>query len=127
MNGNLNRDNFNSIRWADAEIGQINISHDEIIIDLRFSRGERGRIVCEGHIGYSVAGLWDDITIEKAKLIDSSDPFLDLCISEVDARSKAGALRSGNEARNQHRFQLLKILLIDGCVLKIVFSRLLVE
>jgi hypothetical protein len=113
---------FENILWVDAELKEFKINYDLVEMTLKESSGLERQVVCHGHIGYRLIGFWDEIIIEKGELL-TSGAFLSECEKKISTNLII-PMESGCEVRNEKNFSLLKITLIDGCEIEIVFSAL---
>lgn len=108
-----------NILWPDAEIDSILIDFGELVINLTESSQKKTTVRCTGYIGYSMVGFWDEIIIQSAELLETSD-FQLSCLHSLTQRYGTVLPDSGNTARNRRAYQTLSIQLIDGTVLNIV-------
>jgi hypothetical protein len=106
------------VLWADGEIQTVAADYSEVRIALRESTGQTRTVRCRGHIGYSATGLWDEVIVERAEIVDS-DPFLDECLQSLSARYGTNPPETGCVERNQRSWQVLRIQLADGAVVKV--------
>lgn len=114
------------ILWPDAEIDSLLIDYGEVVIRLTESSQKRTTVRCSGYIGYTAIGIWDEVIVEEAELLDTSD-FQDSCLQSLAQRYGNTLPDSGDPARNRRSYRTLEIRFIDGTVLKIVAAEFVVE
>lgn len=120
------REDLNKVYWPDAEIDLISIDFDELTIHLTESSQKKTTIRCQGYIGYTLLGFWDEIIIRKVELRDT-DELLDACIHSLKQRYGDELPESGNSVRNRRSYHALEIELIDGAIMKIVAADFIVD
>ena len=111
--------NLNAVLWADAEIERMEIDYGDVLLTITESTDQERKISFKGYIGYSVAGFWDEIVIEKF-LLHEKHPFLDSCIQQLEKKYGKNLPPSGDEARNKKEWLLSEICLSDGTSIFIV-------
>jgi hypothetical protein len=119
-------DAFNSVLWADAELGPVDVDYDNFSFSILESTGVSKRIVCEGYLGYELVGFWDEIIIATGKL-NTTGSFLDRCMLDIARRIGAKRLPSGSEARNREHGLQLVVTFLDGCELNIAMQSLRID
>lgn len=104
---------------ADASLERIELDYDAVRLFVTETNGDRKTITCRGHIGFQIAGFWDEVIIDSMAIL-KDHPFL-IAAKDRCARTPTGELApSGNPARNEGTMELLRVLLIDGCEVLIV-------
>lgn len=119
MTGPSETSNLGSVLWADAEIQSVTADYSDVHIVLRESSGRTRTVRCCGYIGYSAVGVWDEIVVERAELVET-DALLEECVKGLDERYRAKLPETGSPARNMRSWKALRIYLSDGAVLKVV-------
>jgi len=117
---------LHQVLWADAELGRLEVDYDDLCLVVRESTGTMKRVICEGYLGFELAGFWDEVVIMSAEVV-AGGPFLDRCLSSLDRRLGHSPLASGSEARNRERAMQLVLTLDDGCQLNVAMKGLWVE
>lgn len=117
------REKFNQVLWADAELASIDITYDCLRIKLQESSGQMKLVSCLGYIGYESLGFWDEIVIAKAAL-HSSHELIDRCINSIQKRLGKPIPDSGCSYRNNKVWSLLQIQFIDGNELNVVMAEI---
>lgn len=112
--------------WADAEIQRIDMDYDDLSFLVLDGSGRLKRVICEGHLGFELAGFWDEMIVDFAELRESG-AFLDRCLANISRRLGQSPLPSGNEVRNGRNAMQLVVTLIDGCELIVAMKGLRVE
>ena len=115
-----------NVLWADAEIGSITIDYGEMRIAVNESRGRRMVVRCRGYIGYSAVGFWDEVAVESADC-DRGDPFLGECLRNLESRYGTELPDTGSPERDLRSWNVLRILLSDGVILKIAAAQFVAE
>lgn len=114
------------VLWADAELCRVEVDYGDLHLLVRESTGSLKRVICEGYLGYEIAGFWDEVVIASVEVLDSGS-FLDRCLSSLNRRLGALPLPSGSEARNRSCAMQLVLTLDDGCQLNVAMKGLRVE
>ena len=104
---------LNDVLWADAEIEKMEIDYGNVLLTITESNDRKKNILFKGYIGYSVSGFWDEIVIEQF-LLHENHPFLDSCIQQLEKKYGKNLPPSGDEYRNQKKWLLSEVCLIDG-------------
>jgi len=117
---------LHQVLWADAELGRIEVDYDDLCLIVRESTGSLKRVICEGYLGFELAGFWDEVVIMSAEVV-AGGSFLDRCLSSLDRRLGHSPPASGSEARNRERAMQLVLTLDDGCQLNVAMKGLRVE
>jgi len=92
-----------SVLWPDAAIEHFAADYDAVVLRVRESTGRVLLIHCEGHIGYSLDGSWDETYIERVELVEDH-PAIERNVKNISTRPGLLVwLDSGNEARNTRR------------------------
>jgi hypothetical protein len=110
---------FGSTLWPDAELRSVLVDYDSVSITIRESTGLVRNVRCEGYIGYSICGFWDEVVIDNAELTDQHEA-IDRCIAAISRRLGSHWPETGNPARNTKNWKALIIRLSDGASLEIV-------
>ena len=87
-----------SVLWPDAAIERLTVDYDAVVLQIREATGTVKRVRCEGHIGLSLNGFWDEVIIEGADVL-TSHPAIDRAVASITQRLGATWLDSGNEQR----------------------------
>jgi hypothetical protein len=119
-------DALSRVLWPDAELKGVDIDYDHLRLTVRESTGICKRVVCEGYLGYELAGFWDEVLIAHAEL-DVDGAFLARCVSGINQRLGAQHSPSGSPVRNLGYPMQLVITLDDGCKLNVAMKGLQVE
>lgn len=114
---------FRNVLWRDAEILSLSVDYDDVTLTLRESSGLMRHVICEGYIGYSTIGFWDEVIIERAELENQGD-YLTSCLGSISKRLGSEPAPSGNQLRNLGSFIQLMIVLSDDCRIEIAMSKL---
>jgi hypothetical protein len=123
MNGLSDNDAVNSILWPDSELERVCLDYDSVHIAVKEEGSVRRTLVCSGYIGVEVVGLWDEMVIEDAKLIDTH-PRIDKCHAELKQRlGNAANADTGSASRNSRKWKLLRIVFSDGLEMNVVASK----
>jgi hypothetical protein len=109
------------VLWADAELRGVRIDYDAIEMEVRESTGLVRIVRCEGYIGYSICGFWDEVVVERAELLDRHE-FIDKCVKDIARRFGLEWPETGNAYRNAKTWRALVIHLSDGARLEVVAS-----
>ena len=115
-----------NVLWPDADIESITIEYEEVRISVEESTGRKMTVTCRGHIGYSMAGFWDETIVERADC-DRKDPFLAECLRSLESRYGQKWSDTGSPERNLRSWNVLRIFLSDGAVLKIAAAQFIAE
>ncbi len=110
---------LSDVLWADAEIEKIEISYGDVLLTITESTEREKQISLKGYIGFSVAGFWDEIVVEKF-LLHENHPFLDSCIQQLEKKYGKDLPPSGDESRNKKEWLLSEVCLSDGTSIFIV-------
>jgi hypothetical protein len=110
---------LSDVLWADAEFQSISIDYDTLALTILESTGVRRTVRCEGYVGYSMRGFWDEIVIERAELVDNHEA-INRCTEELARRGSRELAPSGNGHRNANRWLALIVHFSDGATLEIV-------
>jgi len=65
-----------------------------------------------------MTGFWDEVVVERAEIL-CDDPFLQECVRSLEVRYGQKLPNTGSPERNRRSWNVLKIYLSDGAVLKI--------
>jgi hypothetical protein len=104
----------------------ISIDYDEIRISLLESTNRRVAVACRGYVGYSMVGFWDEAIVERADF-DPGDEFLGECLRRIGSRYPQGIPDTGSPERNRRSWNVLRIVLSDGAVLKVAAAQFVAE
>jgi hypothetical protein len=115
-----------NVLWPDAAIERLTVDYDTVVLRIREATGTVKRVRCEGHIGLSLNGFWDEVIIEGADVL-TSHPAIDRAVASITQRLGDTWLDSGNEERNTRRWAVLVARLSDGCTLEVVAAKFAVE
>jgi hypothetical protein len=87
-----------TIQWADASLGRIEITFDQVTLLVREESKSLKVLRCHGYIGFECVGFWDEVVIEKAVIYSGHD-FIERCERRVHGLPRSGAERcaSGNK------------------------------
>lgn len=114
------------VLWPDAELLAVSIDYAAVVIKIRESTGKVRSVRCEGYIGYSLAGFWDEVVVDRAKVVDSTD-FAERCVNDISKRFGRDWPSTGNEQRNTRTWRVLVIQFSDGAQMEVVAASLQVE
>jgi hypothetical protein len=115
-----------NVLWPDATLERVTVDYDAVVLGIRESTGTIKTIRCEGHIGLSLSGFWDEVIIDGADVL-TSHPAIDRAVADITQRLGDTWLDSGNEQRNTRRWAALIVRLSDGCTLEVVAAKFSVE
>jgi hypothetical protein len=107
-----------TILWADAELIDVHLSYDLIVISIRDSTGHIRRVRGEGYIGFEFDGAWDEVGIVAARLSEHDD-FARTIWESIRAKYAGSPPATGSPARNSAAtWQTLEIEFSDGAVMR---------
>jgi hypothetical protein len=106
------------VLWADAELESLAVDYDDARVILRESTGRVVTVVGVGLIGVEFLGLWDELIVERGKVV-AGDAFSRECYQRVLDRLGPHVRDSGSPVRNRRRFSTLTVTFIDGSALRI--------
>lgn len=114
------------VLWADSELCGLEVEYGDLCLIVRESTGGLKRVICEGSIGYELAGFWDEIVIASVEVMNEG-AFLDLCLLNLKRRLGGAAPPSGSEARNREKTWQLVLIFDDANQLNVAMKGLRVE
>jgi hypothetical protein len=126
MPGPSESSQLHNVLWADAEIGSITIDYGDVSITVRESTGRQMVVRGRGYIGYSAIGFWDEVVVERADC-DREDPFLEECLRSLEFRYGKKLPDAGSPERNRQSWNVLRIVLSDGVILKVAAAHFVAE
>lgn len=116
-----------TIRWADAELIDVQLNYDLAIISIRDSTGYVRRVRLEGYIRFEYSGVWDELVIVTAQ-ISELDDFSRTAWEAISARYSGSPPSSGSPARNSAKtWHTLTIVFSDGATLRCVAASVVEE
>ncbi len=83
-----------------SRLENIRIDADHIDIAFTETTERSGRLICEGYLGYELAGFWDEMIIEAVELT-ANGPFLARCLTNLADLIGANPSASGRPVRNR--------------------------
>ncbi len=118
---------FESVSWADAELEEISVDYDQVVISVTEpTHGDTRKIVCRGHIGFELLGFWDEAVVESVQVTDRH-ALLDRSLEKLNQHYPRGAPESGQPQRNLRTWSVLIVTLSDGAELRVAANEHLVE
>ena len=126
MTGPSEHHPLENVLWPDADLESITIDYDEVRISVAESTGRRMTVSCRGYIGYSMVGFWDEMIVERASC-DPKDPFLAECVRSLESRYGGKWSDTGSPTRNRRSWNVLRVVLSDGAVLKVAAAQFVAE
>ena len=72
------------------------IDYDADVLRLRESTGAARTVRCEGYIGLSLCGFWDEAIVDHAEVV-SRHPMIDRTVSDIASRLGQERADSGND------------------------------
>ena len=107
-----------TIRWADAELVDAQLSYDRIVIAVRESTGQTRRVRAEGYIHFEYNGAWDELAIASARISEQHE-FARSAWESIRARYTGAPPTTGSPARNTATtWRTLEIAFSDGAVMR---------
>ena len=111
-------DMTSTIRWADAELIDVHLSYDLIVISIRDSTGHVRRVRAEGYIGFEFYGAWDEVGIATSR-VSEHDDFARTIWESIRAKYSGSPPVTGSPARDSAAtWQTLEIKFSDGAVMR---------
>src|SRR3974390_3477963 len=90
MNGHFNNIEGEGILWPDASLEGVEAGYEVFSIRVREESGGGKVVHCLGYIGFQMAGFWDEVIIETARVL-SDHPFISDCERRLKSMPETGA------------------------------------
>lgn len=56
------------VLWADAGLDHVRFDYDRLVITVTETTGRNVRVICDGYIGVSLEGFWDESVAPRHRL-----------------------------------------------------------
>ena len=117
---------LSDVLWPDALLVSLVVDYESVVIRIRESHGGMKTVRCDGYIGYSLCGFWDEVVISQAALHDEHES-IDRCTAAIARRLGPDWPASGSAARNARRWRALVVTFSDNADFEVVATHFSVE